>query len=348
MKRVIVFSISVLFLVLSTLVVTKVSAESKLSPSQKQEILKLLKDIEKEKKDIEGLEKRLRDIPKGNDEEYNNIPKVKEINDEAKQIMESDIGKEVDQNYQRWLKTSQTKPFTDFLNQAEKKVFERIMELTLIREEKRENELSDIEDDLEKSHSHLGYTNRKLKKLEDEYGKAAIAAAKGGFVGEKEVKEAAKVSKPGEKISDSTLKAIVYATAKQLGWDKNEDYEMNYLDPAGYGGRFNAHTIQLGGSIGRIGVSYSKYATSKKFAEDYCKAQAKDDYIAKVIEVGPEGKRYDACYFYRNGSSKINNTSIHLMIDKYRLFFDSDDLYWLRTDPIAAINALIGNFLVSY
>ena len=165
-----------------------------------------------------------------------------------------------------------------------------------------------------------------------------------------------KASKPeaGKKLSDSALSAIVHATANQLGWNKIEDYELHYLDPKGYGGRFNAHTIQLGGSLGRVGVSYSTYSTPssetpKKFAEQCCKAQKRDDYITKIIKVGTEGgPKYDACYYYRNGSSKINNTSIHLMIDKYRLFFDSDDLRRLGNDPMTAINALLANFLIYY
>jgi len=170
---------------------------------------------------------------------------------------------------------------------------------------------------------------------------------------EKRKKKASK-PKDGKKLSDSTLRNIVYSTANQLGWPQNEDYEMHYLDPEGYGGRFNAHTINLGGTVGRVGVSYSAYSmpsseTPKKFAEQCCKAQKRDGYITKIIKVGAEGgKKYDACYYYRNGSSKINNTSIHLMIDKYRLFFDSEDLYWLGTDPIKGINTLLANFLLSY
>jgi len=178
-KKMITFSALILFFVLSTFMISRVNAKSDLSLFQKQEILKLYKDIEKEEKKIEGLEKRLRDMPRGNDEEYNNIPKVKKMDDEAKQITESTIGKEVDRKYQEWLKLNQNKPFVDSLNRAEKNIFDRIFELILLREEKLENEMSDVEDDLERAESYLDYANRKLKKFEDEYGKAAVAAIRG-------------------------------------------------------------------------------------------------------------------------------------------------------------------------
>ncbi len=354
MKKIIVFSIIIFTFILSIFVFTKVNAKSKLLSFQKQEILKLFKDIEKEEKEIKRLEKRIRDIPKGNDQEYNNLSKVKNINKKIKEITESIIGKKVDQVYQEWLGSSQTTSFTDSLNQAEKNIFGRIIELMQIREEKIKNEISDVEYDLEKSQSYLDYTNEKLKRLEKRHGKDAVLAIVAISMKKDKADNITKESQPKKRLSDSTLKSIVYATAKQLGWDKNEDYEMYYLDPKGYGGRFNTHTIQLGGSIGRIGVSYSKisgeiYSTSEKFAQNHCKVQKRDGYATKILKFGAKGgKEYDACYYYRSGSSKINNASIHLIIDNYRLFFDSEDLYWLHTDPTNAINTLISSFLTYY
>jgi len=135
--------------------------------------LEINKNKSKEKEN-KRLEKRIQDIPKGDDQEYNSLSKVRDMNKRIEEITESIIGKKVDQAYQDWLRSPQMTPFTSSLNQAEKNIFGRIIKLIQIREEKIENEISDVEYDLERSQSYLDYANRRLEKLEEKYGKDAI------------------------------------------------------------------------------------------------------------------------------------------------------------------------------
>jgi len=354
MKKVVIFGTFILFLVLSALVFTLVNARSRLSPSQKQEILEVLGQIRSHKEELKEAEKERDDLYNGEDELFNNNSFVIELQKENEDILASPAGQCMGRKIRGWEKTDQTKPLFDFFNEEEFESFKRITQIGNELEDMFESRLEGKRFAIGAAATTIAVKEEELKKLEEKYGKAAIDAVRDGSAGEREAKKPAKARKPGEKLSDSVLRNIVYATAKRFGWHTREDYEMHYLDPEGYGGRFDAHTIQLGGSVGRVGVSYSKYSTpspntSKTFAESHCKAQKRDGYITKIIKVGSAGgTKYDACYYYRNGSSKINNTSIHLMIGKYRLFFDSEDLYWLRADPVMAINALLANFLISY
>jgi len=150
---------------------------------------------------------------------------------------------------------------------------------------------------------------------------------------------------PGGKLSDSRIKAVLYKTASELGWDKRDDYELNYLAPTKF---FSGHSLQLGGSLGRVGVHYISFVqetdkSSENFAKENCKSQSREGYETKIIKV----QGYDACYFFRRSGSSLGEVHIYLTIKKYRIFFDSLDPYRLRTDPEVAVNALVKNFIES-
>lgn len=187
MKRILIFSVFVFAFILSTLAITMVNAESKLSPSQKQEILEVLKRIEKRTEEIKEYNKRRDDLGKGEDETYNNIPMVKDLQKEGKDIQASPVGQRLERKMRGWDKSEKTKPITDFLDEEETEALKRIMHIGDELDEIYNDEIDKIYQFKRGSETSLAYYEGELKKLEGKYGKFAVGAVKNQSVkGKKE------------------------------------------------------------------------------------------------------------------------------------------------------------------
>ncbi len=197
MRKIIMYSGIIIFLILSLLAIALASAESELLPSHKQKILKILNTIEKEKEEMARLRKKQADLEKGEDEDYNNLPLVRDLQREGKEIVASSVGKQLEKNIQEWNNSAQTKPMADFLNQEEEAALQQLMYISDELDEIYADELAKLSRLKHSSEEILVYNNEKLRNFKEKYGSDAIA----------EIREEFGARKKGKRKEGETLDA---------------------------------------------------------------------------------------------------------------------------------------------
>ena len=150
--------------------------DPELSPSQKEEISKVLNKIEREKKELKESYGRPDKLTNGKDERYNNLPMVIDLRKEGSDIMASPVGVSLRGKLLEYYNSDKAKPLPNLLNHKEMEAYKRIMHISYRLQEQKEYELGNVYEIRRDAETNIARYKGELKKLEEKYGKAAVDA----------------------------------------------------------------------------------------------------------------------------------------------------------------------------